>query len=38
MNYWNNMKSSLHNLEGAEGGDFARNFDGKLRFQKGIAI
>lgn len=36
MNYWKNMKSSLQNLEGAEGGDFARKLDGSLVFQKGI--
>lgn len=35
MNYWKNMKSSLHNLEGAEGGDFARKLNGNLVFQKG---
>lgn len=38
INYWNNMKSSLHNLEGAEGGDYARKLDGRLRFQKGITF
>lgn len=34
MNYWKEMKSSLHNLEGAEGGDFARKVD-KKDFSKG---
>lgn len=29
------MKTSLHNLEGAEGGDFARKADASSQFRKG---